>query len=176
MKQLQFFADARKLPLRSLAAALDKTEVPVEIYHNLIAAVRESFPVHAPLYAPAQEAAGRGRAPLLRHLRPHGAGRRTRRSPLKRPRRWPWKLWLPWGRTTCAMLKEGFDNRWIDVYENQGKRSGAYSSGAVQLPSLCAAKLHRHLERRVHPGPRDGPRPPLLPLRPRTSPSPTLTT
>lgn len=28
-----------------------------------------------------------------------------------------------------ALLKEGFENRWCDVYENQGKRSGAYSSG-----------------------------------------------
>ena len=28
-----------------------------------------------------------------------------------------------------AILKEGFDNRWIDVYENVGKRSGAYSAG-----------------------------------------------
>ena len=28
-----------------------------------------------------------------------------------------------------SILKEGFENRWIDVYENQGKRSGAYSSG-----------------------------------------------
>ena len=27
------------------------------------------------------------------------------------------------------LLKEGFSNRWIDVYENVGKRSGAYSSG-----------------------------------------------
>ena len=28
-----------------------------------------------------------------------------------------------------ALLKEGFENRWIDVYENEGKRGGAYSSG-----------------------------------------------
>ena len=28
-----------------------------------------------------------------------------------------------------ALLKEGFNNRWIDVYENVGKRGGAYSSG-----------------------------------------------
>ena len=27
------------------------------------------------------------------------------------------------------MLKEGFENRWVDVDENKGKRSGAYSSG-----------------------------------------------
>jgi oligoendopeptidase F len=29
-----------------------------------------------------------------------------------------------------SLLKEGFNNRWIDVYENEGKRSGAYSSGS----------------------------------------------
>lgn len=27
-------------------------------------------------------------------------------------------------------VKEAFENRWIDVYENEGKRSGAYSGGA----------------------------------------------
>ena len=32
------------------------------------------------------------------------------------------------------MLREGFENRWIDVYENEGKRSGAYSSGARPHP------------------------------------------
>ena len=35
----------------------------------------------------------------------------------------------PLGEDYLSMLKEGFANRWIDVYENQGKRSGAYSSG-----------------------------------------------
>ena len=34
------------------------------------------------------------------------------------------------GEDYLAKLKEGFENRWIDVYENQGKRSGAYSAGA----------------------------------------------
>ncbi len=29
-----------------------------------------------------------------------------------------------------ALLKEGFENRWIDVYENKGKRTGAYSDTA----------------------------------------------
>ena len=33
------------------------------------------------------------------------------------------------GEDYTDMLKEGFANRWIDVYENVGKRSGAYSSG-----------------------------------------------
>ena len=34
------------------------------------------------------------------------------------------------GEDYTALLREGFENRWIDVYENQGKRSGAYSATA----------------------------------------------
>lgn len=36
----------------------------------------------------------------------------------------------PLGEEYQGILKEGFDNRWVDVVENKGKRSGAYSSGA----------------------------------------------
>ncbi|MEI2354873.1 oligoendopeptidase F [Mesobacillus zeae] len=36
----------------------------------------------------------------------------------------------PLGSEYNAVLKEGFENRWVDVHENKGKRSGAYSSGA----------------------------------------------
>ena len=38
------------------------------------------------------------------------------------------------GEDYCKVLKEGFDNRWIDVYENAGKRSGAYSAGSRVHP------------------------------------------
>jgi oligoendopeptidase F len=36
----------------------------------------------------------------------------------------------PLGEEYLQVLKEGFENRWVDVHENKGKRSGAYSSGA----------------------------------------------
>lgn len=36
----------------------------------------------------------------------------------------------PLGEDYLQVLKEGFENRWVDVHENKGKRSGAYSSGA----------------------------------------------
>ncbi|MBU5595209.1 oligoendopeptidase F [Amphibacillus sp. MSJ-3] len=36
----------------------------------------------------------------------------------------------PLGEEYIERLKEGFANRWVDVEENRGKRSGAYSSGA----------------------------------------------
>ncbi|MGN7398464.1 oligoendopeptidase F [Cytobacillus praedii] len=35
----------------------------------------------------------------------------------------------PLGEDYLEVLKEGFDNRWVDIHENKGKRSGAYSSG-----------------------------------------------
>ncbi len=40
------------------------------------------------------------------------------------------KALAPLGGDYLAILKEGFNSRWIDVYENEGKRSGAYSAGA----------------------------------------------
>ncbi|KKI93628.1 oligopeptidase PepB [Bacillus sp. SA1-12] len=36
----------------------------------------------------------------------------------------------PLGEEYISILKEGFENRWVDIHENKGKRSGAYSSGA----------------------------------------------
>lgn len=36
----------------------------------------------------------------------------------------------PLGEDYTSIVREGFENRWIDVYENVGKRSGAYSAGA----------------------------------------------
>ncbi|MEH7347050.1 oligoendopeptidase F [Bacillus sp. JJ1532] len=36
----------------------------------------------------------------------------------------------PLGEDYLNVLKEGFENRWVDIYENKGKRSGAYSSGS----------------------------------------------
>ena len=35
----------------------------------------------------------------------------------------------PLGEEYRQVLEEGFSSRWVDVYENKGKRSGAYSSG-----------------------------------------------
>ena len=38
------------------------------------------------------------------------------------------KALAPLGKDYVSVVEEGFNNRWIDVYENVGKRSGAYSS------------------------------------------------
>ena len=44
------------------------------------------------------------------------------------------KALAPLGSDYGNILKEGFEERWIDVYENAGKRSGAYSAGTKVHP------------------------------------------
>lgn len=39
------------------------------------------------------------------------------------------KALAPLGEEYCNLIKKGFNEKWIDVYENEGKRSGAYSWG-----------------------------------------------
>jgi oligoendopeptidase F len=39
------------------------------------------------------------------------------------------KALAPLGEDYLTVVKEAYENRWIDVVENEGKRSGAYSSG-----------------------------------------------
>ena len=39
----------------------------------------------------------------------------------------------PMGEEYCAIVRQGLTQRWIDVYENPGKRSGAYSAGGYSM-------------------------------------------
>lgn len=51
------------------------------------------------------------------------------------------------------VLEKAFDERWIDVVENQGKRSGAYSSGAYDTNPYILLNWHdslNHLYTLVH--------------------------
>lgn len=41
----------------------------------------------------------------------------------------------PLGEDYCKLIKKAFDERWIDIHENKGKRTGAYSSGAQGMPA-----------------------------------------
>lgn len=37
------------------------------------------------------------------------------------------------GEEYCSIVRQGLSQRWIDVYENPGKRSGAYSAGGYSM-------------------------------------------
>ncbi|SFN52689.1 oligoendopeptidase F [Proteiniclasticum ruminis] len=51
----------------------------------------------------------------------------------------------PLGEEYLSIFKEGVENGWIDIYENKGKRSGAYSSGAYDTEPYILLNYHEDL-------------------------------
>ena len=127
MKQLQFFANARRYP-SALHAALDETEAPVEIYHNLIKAVHDNFPAMHRYVRLRKRLLGVDKLHYYDLYTPIVADEDMKVS-FEEGKELARKALAPLGGDYLRILEEGFSNRWIDVYENQGKRSGAYSAG-----------------------------------------------
>lgn len=132
LKQLLFFANVRKYP-STLDAALDGNEVPTEIYHNLIDAVHRSF---APMYryvALRKKLLGVDELHMYDLYVPVVDGVEMKFT-FEEAKEIALKALAPLGEDYLNLLREGFANGWIDVYENEGKRSGAYSAGARVHP------------------------------------------
>lgn len=127
MKQLQFFSDARKYP-SPLQAALSANEIPVEIYHNLIQAVHQGFPAMHRYMRLRKQLLGVDELHYYDIYTPLVPDQDEQIS-FEHAKEIALEALAPLGEDYLDMLREGFSNRWIDVYENQGKRSGAYSSG-----------------------------------------------
>lgn len=132
MKQLLFFANARKYP-STLAAALDGTEVDPAIYHNLIDAVHRSFQPMYRYVALRRRALGLDELHMYDLYVPVVEGVEMKFT-FEEAKEIALKALAPLGEDYLNLLREGFSNGWIDVYENQGKRSGAYSAGARVHP------------------------------------------
>ena len=132
LKQLLFFANIRKYP-STLDAALDGNEVPTEIYRNLIDAVHRSF---APMYryvALRKKLLGVDELHMYDLYVPVVDGVEMKFT-FEEAKEIALKALAPLGEDYLNLLREGFANGWIDVYENEGKRSGAYSAGARVHP------------------------------------------
>ena len=132
VKQLQFFATARKYP-SALDASLARTNVPTTVYHNLIEAVHQNMDkMHRYV---------RLRKKLLGVDELHFYDIYTnlvkgvdKYIPIEEAKQTVYDALEPLGEEYRMILKQGFENRWIDVYENPGKCSGAYSAGAMVHP------------------------------------------
>lgn len=127
-KQLRFFASARKYP-GTLAAALDGTEVPQEVYLNLIETVEQNLDKMYRYVALRKKALGVETLHMYDVYTPIVSGAAEEIS-YDEAKATVLEALAVLGEDYTALLRQGFDGRWIDVYENQGKRSGAYSSGS----------------------------------------------
>ena len=131
-RQLKFFADARHYN-STLEDALDQTEVPVQVYHSLIEAVHNNMDKMYRYMALRKKRMGLEELHMY-DLYPPIVTEASAEIPFERAKETVLEALSVLGEDYTAILKDGFENRWIDVYENEGKRGGAYSAGGFPHP------------------------------------------
>ena len=131
-KQLKFFAEARRYS-SAFEASLDSTNVPTSVYLNLIEAVHKNLDKMHRYVRLRKKLLGVDElhfydiyAALVKDV--------DKKIPFAQAKQTVYDSLAPLGEDYRAILKEGFESRWIDVYQNEGKRSGAYSAGADVHP------------------------------------------
>lgn len=131
-KQLKFFADARKYG-SVLEASLDQNNVPVSVYMNLIGTVHQHLDKLHRYVRLRKKMLGVEELRFYDVYTPLVSGV-DKKIPFHEAKQTVYDALAPLGEDYRKVLKEGFEGRWIDVYENEGKRSGAYSAGADVHP------------------------------------------
>ena len=131
-KQLKFFADARHYN-STLEASLDVTEVPTAVYTNLIDAVHGNLDKMYRYVALRKKIMGVDALHMYDVYTPIVADADAEIS-YDEAKANVLEALAVLGKDYTDVLEEGFNNRWVDVYENTGKRSGAYSAGARVHP------------------------------------------
>ena len=132
VKQRQFYATARKYE-SPLAAAVSANRVPPEVYHNLVDTVNANLDKLHRYVRLRKKMLGVDELHMYDIYAPMVSGA-DKVIPFEEAKSTVYDALAPMGEDYRAIIKEGFDNRWIDVYENVGKRSGAYMNGVVVHP------------------------------------------
>ena len=112
-------------------ASLDKNNIPISVYDKLVDAVNKNFvPMH-------RWAALKKKLLKVDKLCPYDvyvtvfSQENEKKYPYKEATELVLKSLGIMGNDYQDSLRKAFDNRWIDVYETQAKKSGAYSSGTT---------------------------------------------
>lgn len=128
VKQEAFLAKAHKYT-SDLEAALDGSHIPVKVYEQLIEAVHESMPLMYRYMKLRKKLLGVEELHMYDLYVPVIEQDHSE-IPFEQAKKTVLEGLAPMGEEYLHLLREGFDHGWIDVYENQGKRTGAYSWGA----------------------------------------------
>lgn len=113
----------------SLARALDVNRIPRSVYENLLAAVEKGLPLLHRYVSLKKRALGLDElrmydlyVPIFDEPQGHISWSEAKDMVLEGL--------APLGDAYLKVLKQGLEGRWVDIYENQGKKSGAYSWGS----------------------------------------------
>ncbi|MDQ0215655.1 oligoendopeptidase F [Oikeobacillus pervagus] len=128
VKKDNFYARVRKYD-SARQLALSNNNIPEEVYDQLVETVHKYLPLLHRYVKLRKKILGIDElhmydlyTPLVKEV--------DMKIPYEKAKEYVLKGLAPLGEEYINVLKEGFENRWVDVVENKGKRSGAYSSGA----------------------------------------------
>lgn len=112
----------------SRAMSMAGENIPVEVYDNLVAAVRAHLPL---MY---RYVSLRKRLLDIQDLHYYDVyapltGKSTANYTYEQAKQMVLDAVAPLGEEYCAEVRRGFAERWVDVYPNKGKSGGAYSTG-----------------------------------------------
>lgn len=126
-----FLMTARKYG-STLEAALDVNNIPVAVYHRLIEGVNANLATFHRYLRLRKRMLGVDSlhyydlyAPLVRSV--------DLKYPIEQAQREILASLAPLGRDYTGVVERAFRERWIDLYPNAGKRSGAYSNGTYDV-------------------------------------------
>jgi oligoendopeptidase F len=124
-----FRARARNY-ITSLESALDENNIPVSVYHSLIDNVHKNLPTFHRYLAFRKRMLD---VDTLKYLDMYTSV--VKDVELNYSYEEAQKLIIsslsPLGKSYQSVIEKAFNERWLDVYPTQGKRSGAYSNGSV---------------------------------------------
>lgn len=127
VKQACFYAKARKYD-STLQMYLSGSFIPEKVYHNLIETVHNNLDKMHAYVSLRKQVLGVDElhfydiyAPMVSDI--------TMKIPYEEAKDIALKALAPLGEEYLSKVKEGFESGWVDVYENTGKRTGAFSWG-----------------------------------------------
>jgi len=123
-----FYAKARKYP-SALAGALDAENLPEGVYDNLVKTVNDRRQLLHRYVALKKRALKLDNIHFY-DLYVNLVDVPERHYSFEEARQLVLTSMKPFGDDYVNVLQQAFDSRWIDVYENKGKRSGAYNAGS----------------------------------------------
>jgi oligoendopeptidase F len=127
VKQHAFTARSRYYA-SSLEAALAPNHIPVEVYYNTIETVQRHLPIWHRYWRVRREILGYDALHVYDLKAPLTAAKPE--IPFEQAVDWICEGMAPLGERYVATMRRGIlEERWVDRYPNQGKRSGAFSSG-----------------------------------------------
>lgn len=143
-KKDSFYAKVRHYD-SALSASLASSNIPVAVYDSLIEAVHEALPGFHRYVALRKKLLKVDELHMYDVYAPLVA-QDEQKIPFEQAKQMVKEGLKPLGEEYGALLEQGFSQRWIDIYENQGKRSGAYSWGAYGVHPYVLLNYNESLD------------------------------